>query len=689
MKYKVIPQIGKEDCGAACVAMILENYFSRKASIYEIKPLIKSTPLGTSFYDLKRGIKKLGIQSKIFQAEKQKEVFDEMTYPSITQISTEAGIHFVVIFEKRHGSLIVGDSSGNKIHKSSIKKFMKDWIPYILEVDLSESRLTLEIEQEVRAISVPRILWLVKLPLIFSFLLSIIIYAAGIVIANLYTLYFNFLIPQKLIGLVFGLMVAYLIINLVNTILSFVNNFLYNFMCKKIDATIISAYFQGLLGKPNMAIESYDVGELLTNLSNILLIRQRFLTYLQMVPINVLTMGASFFLLFESDNWLASFVLIVVFVLGFIIYLSQERYQKLSKTLIKTTQEFNAMVINIFKNIRIIKQFSLENEFSERGIKKLSGYINTRTKLFNFDSVQNQLKTFVLSSFNIVLFSSGVYLIIKGSLSSGVLLTFNSILSYVTNPILNIANLQSTLVQGKVAQGKVYNILESKIKFFGDKDLDLTKKAVNISFENVAFDYDSKATVFENLSLEISGSSIAVAGANGSGKSTFGKMLSRLCIPDKGLIKINGIDLMDLSDKAITQNIIYVDGREGLFSSDVLDNIKLGREIGDAQIFETLDQLGAMSIFPNLDFENIDDTQLSLGQMQIIKILRSTLVKKKIYIFDEITNGLDSDLKSRIIKYLQGLEGMKIFITHDKDVTRLCEQEFVVQNKDITVRSLK
>ncbi len=89
---------------------------------------------------------------------------------------------------------------------------------------------------------------------------------------------------------------------------------------------------------------------------------------------------------------------------------------------------------------------------------------------------------------------------------------------------------------------------------------------------------------------------------------------------------------MTLSEESVSKNIIYVDGRESLFFSSVSDNIKLGRNIKDKDIYDTLSKLKANSIFQNLDFENISDKQLSLGQMQIIKVLRAnSFCKKYIY----------------------------------------------------------
>lgn len=665
-----------------------EELFCKKISICEVRPLIKNTSLGTNFFDLKRGLKRLGINGTVSQATKQREVFDEVSYPFITQIENEEGIHFVTVFEKKKSSLIIGDSNKDKQQVMTIKKFIEIWQPYLLEIDLENSEIQYEIEQNTKEVSIWKILKLVKWQLVISFSLSIIIYLLGVVLANIYSLYFNFLIPQKLSALVLELMGVYLVINILNFVLSVTNNFMYNLMSKKIDKRIIEKYFKGLLAKPNMAIESYEVGELLTNLSNVLMIRQRFLTYLQMIPVSVVTMGFSFYLLFKSESRLSGLVLILIVTLLLVLYLSQGRYEKLSKSLVKTGQEFNTTVINIFSNMSIIKQLSLETEFGNRGVDKLTDYIGTRTKVFNFDSMQNQLKTFILSSFNILLFSCGVYLIINNQLSTGVLLTFNALLSYVTNPILNLANLQSSLVQGKVAQAKLYNIIESRIKFFGDEVLEIPVEDIEVSFENVSFDYDSTAKIFRNLSINIKGNNIAISGLNGVGKSTFGKLIARLYIPDNGSIKVNGQNLQDVSEESITDNIIYVDGRESLFESDILDNIKLGRDIEDKYIIETINKLNADTAFQNLDFENVDGTQLSLGQMQIVKILRSTLIKKKIYIFDEITNGLDEGVKLSVINYLLNLEGLKIFITHDKEVTEKCLEEFIVKDNNIIKKAV-
>lgn len=660
-----------------------EELFWKKISICEIRPLIKNTSSGTSFYDLKRGLKWLGINGTVLQTVKQKEVFDEISYPFITQVENEEGLHFITVFAKTKFGLIFGDSNKNKQTLMSINKFMDIWQPYVLKINLESSKIKYEIEEKYKEVSVFRILKLIRWQLIISFALSIGIYLLGLVLANIYSLYFNFLIPQKLSQFMFALMGIYLVINTLNFILSVANNFMYNLMSKKIDKKIIESYFKGLLTKPNMAIESYETGELLANLSNVLMIRQRFLTYLQMIPVSIITITYSFYLLFKSESSLSGLVLVLVVVLLLVLYLSQGYYEKLSKSLIKVSQEFNTTVINIFSNISVIKQLSLEVEFGNRGVRKLREYITVRTRVFNFDSMQNQLKTFILTSFNIMLLSCGVYLIINDQLSTGVLLTFNALLSYVTNPILNLANLQSSLVQGKVAQDKLYNIIESKIKIFGNETLELDEKNIVVDFEDVSFDYSSTTKIFKNLTTTIKGKNIAVMGLNGVGKSTFGKLLARLYIPDKGNIIINGQNLKNISETSITDNIIYIDGREGLFESSVLDNIKLGRNIEESDIINTIEELNASSIFENVDFLNLEGTQLSLGQMQIVKILRSTLVKKKIYIFDEITNGLDENVKESVIEYLLNLEGMKIFITHDKEVTEKCVDEFIVKDNNL------
>lgn len=363
-----------------------EELLWKKISICEIRPLIKNTSLGTNFYDLKKGLKRLGISGTVSQATQQVDVFDEVSYPFITQIKNEEGIHFVIVFEKKRSKLIIGDSNKEKQQTIPIKKFMDVWIPFVLEIDLGKSEIQYEIEQKTKDVSLWKIMKLVRVHLAISFFLSIAVYVLGVVLANIYSLYFNFLIPQKMSALALQLMGVYLLINVLNFALSFSNNFLYNLMSKKIDRQIIEKYFKGLLEKPNMAIESYEVGELLTNLSNVLMIRQRFLTYLQMIPVSGLTMVYSFYLLWNSESRLAGLVIVLVIALTVVLYLSQGRYEKLSKSLVNTGQEFNSTVINIFSNMSVIKQLSLETEFGDRGVDKLRNYIATRTKVFNFES---------------------------------------------------------------------------------------------------------------------------------------------------------------------------------------------------------------------------------------------------------------------------------------------------------------
>ncbi len=489
--------------------------------------------MGTSFFDLKRGLKRLGVDCKISQAVKQKDVFEEITYPFITQIYNETGIHYITVFEKKRNKLIVGDSSKNRQLSISISKFLKKWIPYVLEMDFKRSNIVYQIEQKAKEISIWKIMNSLKLQLFLSLCLSIIVYVASVIIANIYTLYFNILIPQNLGELALQLMFIYILINFFSFSLTFINNFIYNSMSKKIDEKIIGKYFNGLLNKPNMAIESYEIGELLTNLSNVILIRQRFLTYLQLLPISVLTITGSFYLLYLSDEKLSFFVILLVIVLSLIIYLSDSHYEKLSKELIETGQDFNDSVIDTFTNVSIIKQLGLEKEFGNRGKKKLTNYIISRTKMLNFDSILNQIKSFVLSSFNIILFSTGVYLITLNQLSSGVLLTFNALLAYVTNPILNLANLQSVLVQGKVAQEKLYNILESQIVLYGNKSLVIENDDIFINFDLVSYDYDSNSKILKDISINICGNNIALSGTNGVGKSTTTKETVRCNVIQK------------------------------------------------------------------------------------------------------------------------------------------------------------
>lgn len=680
-KYEIVQQREEYDCASACLSMILKNFFSINISIFELKPIVKNCDDGTKFSDLYRGMKAIGISSKLCRGTLNREIFNEITYPIITQIKTNEGIHYIVIFSATKRKLIIGDPSDIKVNKISKKNFLKNWIPFFISVNVKESKLKIK-NIDKKRISSFNYIKQEKSKIFLIILISIITYVIGIFLSGMFNLYFNLVIPQKLSFLVTSFLTIYLLVCLFSQLMKLLQSIVNNSVSKLFDEKILRDYFKGILDKPKFVTNEYNAAELLTDVQNITTIRQRILAVTVQIPVDILWVAVNLSILFKINHKLSFLTIIMLISLLYVIILPNSRYQLLGEKLINSMTTFNLFLMDHIENIRKIKEFKVNNFFLNLLSKKYDELLTQRNSLSNFDSTINSIRQFISSSFSIILFSFGVIEIINDSLSTGSLLMFNSLLGYTIDPLLEIANFQSLLIQGRVAIERV-NTAMSKVTYVENSfdTGELSKSKINdISVSNLCFSFDASHKLLNNISFYISkNSNVAITGENGSGKTTIGKLISRLLLYDSGSIKFNGINIDQIPDSIINEKICFASTDDKIINDSIINNIRLYRSIDRKNIIRKADQIGLLN---DLEKNNLSldtkvgskGTNLSFGQIQMIKVLQSTLVSKDVYIFDEITNGLDRVHKEYVLNFLMSMKGIKIFLTHDKETISKCNK---------------
>ncbi|MCT8192825.1 ATP-binding cassette domain-containing protein, partial [Pseudomonas monteilii] len=242
--------------------------------------------------------------------------------------------------------------------------------------------------------------------------------------------------------------------------------------------------------------------------------------------------------------------------------------------------KFNDGIIDTFTNTEMIKQYNQEDYFIKKGNKLLVSNLLAKNNLLNFDAKLTGLKSMALDVFNVILFTLGSYLIIKGSFVTGTLLMYNSIISFTVDPILSITNLQSVLAQGKEAENLLLNLLGSDLRFYGKEKFPTNEKNIALKTRNLQFSFNSREPLLDGINITIENQkNIALTGGNGSGKSTLGKLLSRSYLPDNGVIEINGIDISSISEEEYKTNVVYVGSSEDIISGTIIENISLGKNL--------------------------------------------------------------------------------------------------------------
>lgn len=195
--------------------------------------------------------------------------------------------------------------------------------------------------------------------------------------------------------------------------------------------------------------------------------------------------------------------------------------------------------------------------------------------------------------------------------------------------------------------------------------------------------------IFKNVNIKIeANSNIALMGNSGSGKETIGKLIANYYGVKKGRILVNGIEIQQYTKESLTNQILYIPQKVELFSGTILENILLGRDIDKEKVFKISRCIGFDEIVNQ--FSKGYNTMigergimLSAGQMQMLNIIRATVQNYNIIIFDEVTNGLDFESKEKVCNYLFEYGNIKLFITHDYEFAKKCDDIYILKNQTI------
>jgi ATP-binding cassette subfamily B protein len=248
--------------------------------------------------------------------------------------------------------------------------------------------------------------------------------------------------------------------------------------------------------------------------------------------------------------------------------------------------------------------------------------------------------------------AGGAVLIYKGIIQSYDLVAFLLYVSVVLEPIDRLINFVEQLSQGIAAFERFTEIMDVDPSIKDDDNAtELNVTNGDISYRNVRFTYDTKdGEVIGDISFDIKGgTTVAIVGDSGAGKTTTASLLPRFYEIDSGTITIDGQDIRKVTQRSLRQSIGFVQQNVFLFDADIRENLRYGNpDASDEQMFAALDaaNLGDfVRSLPNGLSTPVGEhgTRLSGGQKQRISIARVFLKNPPILIFDEATSSLDNE----------------------------------------------
>lgn len=277
---------------------------------------------------------------------------------------------------------------------------------------------------------------------------------------------------------------------------------------------------------------------------------------------------------------------------------------------------------------------------------------------------------------------------IQGNVSFGALVAFPLYLNLMFRPIRFMADKFNTLQMGLVASERVFKLIDDKTYLEPNGEVKAVKLKGDIRFKNVSFEYIEDSPVLNDVSFNIkAGSTLAIVGSTGSGKSTIISILNRFYPIKSGSISIDNRDLLEYEIKSLRNRIAIVLQDVFLFEGTVLENITLRdssitlESVKDASI-----KIGAHPFIEKLpegyDFRIAErGANLSVGQRQLISFVRALVADPDILILDEATSSIDSETEATIQYAIEKLIAKRtsIIIAHRLSTIRHAQQILVLE----------
>ena len=260
-----------------------------------------------------------------------------------------------------------------------------------------------------------------------------------------------------------------------------------------------------------------------------------------------------------------------------------------------------------------------------------------------------------------VVLGYGGHLYFAHSISLGTLFAFMLYVQNFFDPVQQLSQLYNTFLSATAALDKIIGILEQKPEVEDRPGAgDLPAIAGHVCFENVRFAYGRGDEVLHGLDLDVpAGTTVALVGHTGAGKSTIAKLLARFYEPTGGRILIDGVDLNDVNQRSLRSQLGVVPQEGFLFAGTVAENIAFGKPGASAEdIVRAAQLVGAHDFI--LRLEDGYETQLgergsrlSLGQRQLVAFARALLADPRILILDEATSSVDIGTERKIEQALR------------------------------------
>ncbi|HFD2050575.1 ABC transporter ATP-binding protein [Clostridium perfringens] len=458
------------------------------------------------------------------------------------------------------------------------------------------------------------------------------------------------------LGLFFGIFLG---LSLLRGILGYIKEFLFDKFSLNVSKEIRMDLFKKIQSFEFSFFDSTNTGELMSRIGEDVDIVWETISYgLRLLIEGIILFIISVTIMMSMSPSLTIICLVILLPVGVLAILVNKKFHRNYSKISDKVADINLMAQQDIAGIRLVKAFAREKYETEKFLKVNKDYydlnITQARILSNFLPVIDLLTN--LTPVAMIIY--GGYLVIKGNITMGTLLAFSSYILNLSFCVKNIGGLVNMMSQNRASMDKIFNILKRKPQITSmENSYDPDKVKGEIEFKNVSFRYNEEE-VLKKINLKIpAGSTVAIMGETGCGKSSILSLIGRHYDVSSGEVLIDGVNVKKWDLDKLRENMAVVFQDTFLFSDSIKDNIDFGGNKSEDEIIEAAKDSCAYDFIKEMPegFKTeVGERGLGLsgGQKQRLAIARALVRKTPILILDDATSALDMETEFNVLKNL-------------------------------------
>ena len=653
IEKEMVVQKSVNDCGIACLLYVLK-YFGKNVTYKKLEEKIIKEKDGISAYEIIKVSKEFGISSCGY---KNLKVNKNLTFPLIAHTINNNVQHFVVVLKVSNNNVYIMDPSYGLITKqkdefnksyTGVAILFKNHNPYLLNNVINRKSILL--------ITI-LILLFTLLSLFYSYLLSYLVESISTK-NNLIILFLSFIL-----------------LGIIKEIFSYVKDLSLLRYQLKTDETLTLPFLKKLFNLPYLFYHDKPVGELISKVNDLSYVKEALLSIVEVLFVNVFIILISFiFLLFLNVH-----IFYFNFILSLILLLYNMRFWKNN-----SYKNYDLQMKNEYLNARISK--TIENIYDIKNLRKESYVSNKITNLYNdllacYKDIKSKCvkKDFINKLLILIGISISLLISILEKLDVKDTLFITYVLSFIYDSNQNICTLFFLHSNYKASSVRISELYKIKEIGFGHKIM-----VNDVEFNNFYYKYNDKI-ILNDIHFRLSmGDFVLIKGPTGSGKTTLFKALTKKIRFDEMTILINGKNISKYNFDTLRRSIIYVEQDIKLFDDTILENITLGCKLNLRRNFKMVleEEFKKKGIDYNILVDSAN-SNLSGGEIALIKIAQVLNNDFDMVIFDETTSSLDTRLEKMVLNAIKKdyKDKIVVFISHRNYNTYLFNKIIKIKDK--------